>query len=98
MRAILPLIFGAGLLLPGNGSAIDFSAPELPWAIVDHPYTTPALAIYGGARCPGGDARFTAEGLLPPGLAITALGQITGVPRRNGTYSFRVRVSDACGA
>jgi putative Ig domain-containing protein len=88
----------AGLLLPGSGSALDFSSPELPWAIIDRPYTPPALNVYGAARCPAGDASFTAEGALPPGLGITALGQITGVPSKIGVYRFVVRAADACGA
>jgi Putative Ig domain len=45
-----------------------------------------------------GDTSFTAENALPPGLAMTALGQITGVPGKTGTYRFLVRAADTCSA
>src|SRR5581483_3552187 len=58
----------------------------------------PALAAYGAARCPAGDVSFSVEGDLPPGLGMTGLGQITGVPAKIGVYTFLVRAADSCSA
>lgn len=98
MTRTICILFGASLLVPGSGLALDFSAEELPWAIVDQPYTSPSLILEGAARCPAGDGSFTAQGALPPGLAITGLGQFTGVPSRIGTYQIPVRAVNTCGA
>jgi hypothetical protein len=98
MRATTSLCLLAGLLLPGAGSALEFSSDTLPRAVVDQPYTPPALLVYGAARCPAGDVTFTLDGALPPGLQLTALGQITGVPGKTGIYNFRVRAADSCTA
>jgi hypothetical protein len=49
------------------------------------------------ARCEGGtwSALFTlATGVLPPGLAMTPDGTISGVPTAAGDWSFRVHLSD----
>jgi hypothetical protein len=86
------------LLLPGSSFALDFSAPELPWAVVDQPYSPPSLVTYGAARCPAGDVSFRVEGNLPPGLSMTALGQIAGTPGQIGVYQFLVRAADSCSA
>ena len=47
----------------------------------------------------GGTAPFTwviANGSLPPGLALSSVtGTIVGVPMREGTYAFTVRVTDS---
>jgi hypothetical protein len=80
-----------------RAQGIDFNPAELPWAIVDEPYYPRPFAFRGEARCPAGDASFTAQGELPEGLAITGTGQIGGVPQRTGTYRFAVRVADSCG-
>ncbi len=39
-----------------------------------------------------------ASGTLPPGLALSPAGRLTGSFRTNGTYSFELRVSDGAGA
>jgi hypothetical protein len=96
-RTICTLLFGASLLLPGSGAGLDFNGEELPWAIVDQPYTSPSLVLEGAARCPVGDGSFTVQGALPPGLAMTGLGQFTGVPGTIGTYRISVRARDTCG-
>src|SRR5436305_245335 len=93
MRALVPL-----LLLATGCLALDLSPAEMPWAIVDEPYTPAPLIAYGAARCPAGDASFSAQGPLPPGLSLSALGQITGVPLKIGVYRFAIRAADACSA
>ncbi len=35
-------------------------------------------------------------GQLPPGLALSSSGLISGIPAAKGTYSFRVRATDSC--
>jgi len=49
----------------------------------------------------GGQPPFTwtvTGGTLPPGLSLTASGQITGTPTTSGTYIFTAGVSDTCPA
>ncbi|MCX6619699.1 MAG: serine/threonine-protein kinase, partial [Acidobacteria bacterium] len=49
-------------------------------------------------RASGGVAPFhwrLLDGELPPGLNLDEDGSISGVPRRDGAYRFRVRVADA---
>jgi hypothetical protein len=45
----------------------------------------------------GGAAPFTwsETGALPPGLALSSAGQLTGTPVTAGTYAFTVRVADS---
>jgi hypothetical protein len=97
MNAFRTLCFCTIQVALGSAQGIDFRPAELPWAIVDQPYNPRPLVILGGG-CPAGDARFTAQGELPEGLAITGAGQIEGVPQRTGIYRFAVRVADSCGA
>jgi len=48
----------------------------------------------------GGQRPYTwqvATGVLPPGLALSSAGQISGTPQAVGQYSFSVRVADRSG-
>jgi hypothetical protein len=82
--------------LPARSQGLDFTPTELPWAVVDEAYMPPPLVVRGGTRCYSGEANFTAASELPEGLAIDGVGQFSGVPRKTGTYRFRIRVADAC--
>src|SRR5215467_2225836 len=73
MRTIAQLLLMIGLVARPPCAALDFGSAELPWAVVDQPYTPPPLRVYGTARCPAGDVTFAVSGQLPPGLSLTAL-------------------------
>lgn len=63
----------------------------------------PALAVvYAGATFvgAGGTGPYVFEvsdGVLPPGLAMSTAGVITGTPTAAGDFSFAVQVTDATG-
>jgi hypothetical protein len=66
---------------------------HLPEAATGHGYSA-ALTASGGT----GSYSWTVQrGHLPPGLALTSNGTITGKPARNGTWTFGVQVVDAYG-
>lgn len=96
LAGLLPgLLFCA---LPLIGQGLDFTPTELPWAVVDEAYTPPPLVIKGSGSCYVGEATFTAAGELPEGISITGVGQFTGMPRKTGTYHFKLRLADPCSA
>ena len=45
--SLIPLAVFAAFAL-----AVDFKAVDVPWAVVDQPYTPAAQIAYGTARCP----------------------------------------------
>jgi Putative Ig domain len=88
-----------GLLISPSSAisqGLDFAPTDLPWAVIEKDYNPPPLAIKGGAHCEPADAVFTAASALPEGLSIRGSGQFEGVPRKTGTYHFRIRVEDSC--
>lgn len=65
----------------------------LPAGSLGAPYTQ-ALSASGGT------APYTfsiSSGALPPGLALSATGQISGIPTSTGSFTFTVQASDANG-
>jgi hypothetical protein len=65
------------------------TTPVLPDAIVDVPYAVFLTAI--GGQYP---YTYTATG-LPPGLAFSAEGTLSGTPTTSGAFALRVTVTDA---
>jgi hypothetical protein len=92
---LLGLMFCA---LPVIAQGLDFTPTELPWAVVDEAYKPPPLLVKGGGNCHAGEATFTAASELPEGISITGVGQFGGVPRKTGTYNFKLRIADPCSA
>jgi Putative Ig domain len=71
---------------------ISISPAELRGGNFDTTYPPVQLVANGGAR-PYSFA--LASGKLPPGLNMSSLGLISGVPVETGAFSFVIRVSDA---
>lgn len=68
-------------------------ASPLPDAQVGILYTASLMAV----PISGTPVWMLAGGNLPPGLALGALGMISGVPITRGTYTFYVTVTDSTG-
>ncbi|HEX2062183.1 MAG TPA: putative Ig domain-containing protein, partial [Thermoanaerobaculia bacterium] len=62
----------------------------LPEAIVNAPYQQ-TVTLAGG----GGPHTFTATGSLPPGLALSASGTLSGTPVTPGTYAFTIAATES---
>lgn len=77
-----------------SASAFTFSTSGLPSASVGVAYT--GALVVGGGTAPY--VFSVVAGALPPGLALSAQGLLTGTPTQAGTYSFTVRVTDSTGA
>ena len=90
----------AAFLLCGWGAAgqeIEILTRELPWAIVDRPWTPPPLQVRVSGRCPVAALGFSVVGgALPPGVVMSAYGDFSGIPRRMGRFPVRVRVANGC--
>ncbi|MDX1980078.1 MAG: putative Ig domain-containing protein [Bryobacteraceae bacterium] len=94
-------IFGAvAAVLPmWAGSGIDIRTASLPTAVVNHPYTPPALAVIGGGGCvPNNLSLSLAAGRLPEGIDLSPAGFFSGTPVREGVFAFTVRVANDCAA
>lgn len=95
----LPLVLCLLTVLPilCFAADIEFVTTELPWAVVDRPYSPPPLAARASGACPLGGVGFAVvSGGLPPGLDLSRLGYFSGTPLRTGTFEFAVRVSNGC--
>jgi len=76
---------------------IEFITQELPWAIVDKGYAPPPLEARGSGRCPSGGISYAlVSGELPPGVRMSRLGYLSGVPTRRGSFEIIVRVTNGC--
>lgn len=92
------LVLGSVLvLLPLRAADVEFVTEELPWAVVDKGYAPPPLeARTSGACTSGGISYAVVAGTLPPGLQLSRLGYISGVPLRTGKFEIAVRVNTGC--
>ena len=72
--------------------ALDIVTTSLPNGVVGQSYSFQMVAQ-------GGTAPYTwmlpARQSLPPGLAMSSAGAISGTPTRAGNYNFRVQVIDS---
>jgi large repetitive protein len=71
------------------GPSLSFPAPPAGWT---HTVYSDTLTVSGGT------SPFTwsiGSGNLPPGISLSADGNLTGTPTATGTYSFTVKVTDA---
>jgi hypothetical protein len=85
------------ILLPVRAADLEFLTEELPWAIVDKGYAPPPLeARTSGACTSGGISYAVVAGELPPGLQLSRLGYLAGVPLRTGNFEIAVRVATGC--
>ncbi len=95
---LLRSLFGAlAMIAPVRAADIEFVTQELPWAVIDRPYSFGPLEIRSSGRCPlGGVGYSVVGGALPPGVDMSKLGYFSGSPQRNGLFGFAIRVSDGC--
>jgi hypothetical protein len=77
----------AGAVLAQGPTVITSSLPQ---GSVGVSYQA-SLAAAGGAS----PYRWTSAGALPPGLAVSSSGSLSGIPTTAGTYNFAVTVTDA---
>jgi hypothetical protein len=94
MRRLLSLCLLAALPLFGGGP-IQIRTSDLPWAVVNTPYSS-LIATRVDGRCPSGDASLSlSDGALPRGLEIEG-GYLQGMPKETGTFHFSVRAVNTC--
>jgi streptogramin lyase len=74
-------------------AVIALSPGTLPVAALNVAYTAQQLNASGG----NGSYTFSKVGTLPPGMAISTSGVISGTPTSTGTYNFTVNVTDTNG-
>lgn len=75
-------------------SGVNIATTSLPSGSLGAPYSQTLTAT-------GGTGSYTwtvASGTLPPGLSLSAAGQISGTPGAGGGYSFTVRATDSASA
>jgi hypothetical protein len=70
--------------------ALVGTSSSLPPGAVSNEYTAQLTAV-GGT----GPYVWTLTGTPPPGLTLSASGQITGIPVQTGTFPFSVQITDA---
>ena len=92
------LVLGSVLvLLPLEAADIEFVTQELPWVVVDKGYAPPPLESRTSGACTSGGISYTVvSGTLPPGLQLSRLGYISGIPLRTGSFEIAVRVANGC--
>lgn len=76
--------------------ALSLTAPTLANGTVNVPYSTPLSAWATGGSPPYQWA--VQSGSLPPGLALSGAGVLSGTPNGTGSYSFTLQATDTSGA
>ena len=71
-----------------DGCSTSISTSELPIGVVGQEYF-----VQLDSDC-GGDQWFLDEGILPPGIALSNGGKLTGTPLLPGLYTFTIGVVD----
>ena len=71
-----------------DGCSTSISTSELPDGVVGEDYF-----VQLDSDC-GGDQWFIDEGILPPGIALSNGGKLTGAPTLPGIYAFTIGVVD----
>lgn len=85
---LLVLALPLGGPLGCDGCSTSISTSSLPDAIVGEDYF-----VQLDSDC-GGDQWFIDEGILPPGIALSNGGKLTGTPQLPGIYTFTIGVVD----
>ena len=101
MLRLIGSAIGLALLMVGCGGGGDGSNAPAPPTITANPLpagaTGTAYPDYFFTVANGGVSPFvwSETGALPPGLALSPTGQLSGTPVAAGTYAFTVRVADS---
>ncbi len=80
--------------------SLAVTAPAISFTPTSLPTATTAVAISQTFTASGGTAPYgfsITAGALPPGLALSGAGALSGTPTAAGTYSFSVTATDANG-
>ena len=96
---VFGVLFTLTLLIANVACAadIEFVTQDLPWAVIDRPYSLGPLQVRSSGSCPlGGVGYAVVGGVLPPGVEMSKLGYFSGSPERTGVFGFAIRVSDGC--
>lgn len=85
------------VLTPAGAADIEFVTQELPWAVLNRPYSPAPLEARSSGTCPlGGISYAVVSGELPLGVQMSRLGYLSGVPTEMGRFEIAVRVSNGC--
>ncbi len=77
-------------------SPLSVSAPSPPTGVVNAPYSSSLAAAASGGNPP---YQWSLQGgALPPGIALSNTGVLSGAPTATGMYSFTVQATDGSGA
>ncbi|WP_405493590.1 putative Ig domain-containing protein [Streptomyces sp. NBC_00096] len=79
--------------IPAAPLVVPWAASPLPTGTVGNAYS--AVVVTGPTTGGTPPVTYTASGTLPPGLALSPVGQLTGTPTAAGTYSFTVTATDS---
>jgi len=77
---------------------VTSTSSSLPAGTINTAYPNTNLNATGGVQPYSWALVLPGTGPLPPGLSLSAGGQITGTPTTNGTYPFTVQVTDSTSA
>jgi endonuclease/exonuclease/phosphatase family metal-dependent hydrolase len=83
----------AGTEPPDSGTSLVIHTTELQATLVSRPYRA-FLTASGGTPA---YSWHLVEGTLPPGLALSSLGEIHGTPSAHGSFTFHLEVRDSAG-
>jgi large repetitive protein len=89
---------GGGPATASRPYTLVIAAPTITLAPTTLPSATPGTAYSQMIAASGGTAGYTyaiSAGALPPGLALSAGGAVSGTPTAAGSFSFTVRATDS---
>src|SRR5262245_898229 len=90
LAGFLLIVLQLQATLLGQGGPFRIQTDSLPAGTESAAYSQTFQAVGGSAKTPYTWSVFT--GSLPPGLTLAPTGNLTGVPSRDGTFNFTVRV------
>ncbi|SNB47355.1 Ig domain-containing protein [Geobacter sp. DSM 9736] len=97
-KTIVPALVSLALLASASNAvsqacpSLSLAPAPLPPAVDGTPYGY-TISAYGGEAPVG---FMVTRGALPPGITISAAGNITGTPVASGTFGFTVTATDSC--
>jgi alpha-tubulin suppressor-like RCC1 family protein/subtilisin family serine protease len=90
------------LTFAGPGGSETFRIPIMEFLSISLDEGNINIPYAGSIQVMGGKQPYSwavVDGALPPGLSLSSsTGEISGIPTREGSYGFTIRVSDAAGS